>query len=78
MHYNILYNVDKHVSIYISIIYAYIIDKHVGICSGVDKKPITYNTGLTSLLNYGQILPSTVTNIVFAHEFGHNFGSQVS
>ena len=53
-------------------------DPNVGICSGRGSREITYNTGLTTLLNYGQVLAPNVVNIVFAHEFGHNLGSPVS
>ncbi|XP_062512100.1 disintegrin and metalloproteinase domain-containing protein 10-like [Corticium candelabrum] len=50
-----------------------------GICE--DYTPFTggvsksLNTGVVSLVNYGQTVPITVSRITFAHEIGHNFGS---
>ena len=38
----------------------------------------TLNTGIVTLLNYGRRVPTGVTTITFAHEAGHNFGSEVS
>ena len=47
-----------------------------GICdtyqSGSGK---TLNTGIVTLLNYGQRVPFVVNVVTFAHEAGHNFGS---
>ncbi|XP_065829351.1 disintegrin and metalloproteinase domain-containing protein 10-like [Oscarella lobularis] len=33
------------------------------------------NTGLTTLLNYGRLVPRSVSAITTTHELGHNFGS---
>lgn len=35
------------------------------------------NTGIVTMLNYGTDVPSAVTHVTFAHEIGHNFGSEV-
>lgn len=37
----------------------------------------TLNTGIVSALNYGQRIVPPLTALTFAHEAGHNFGSQV-
>ena len=42
-----------------------------GICSR------SLNTGIVTLLNYGRRVPEGVSHLTFAHELGHNFGSQV-
>ena len=36
------------------------------------------NTGLVSIINYNKEVPSAVSHVTFAHEVGHNFGSQVT
>ena len=52
-----------------------------GICSkhrdyGGGKKR-SYNTGLVTMKLYNQFTPPKVSEITFAHELGHGFGSQV-
>ena len=42
-----------------------------GICSR------TLNTGVVTLINFGQRVPDLVVHLTFAHELGHNFGSSV-
>ena len=38
----------------------------------------TLNTGIVTNLNYQQLIAPRVTVLTFAHEVGHNFGSDVS
>ena len=35
------------------------------------------NTGIVTILNYNQRVPTQVTVLTLAHEAGHNFGSEV-
>ena len=37
-----------------------------------------FNTGIVTILNYRQRVPTQVTVLTLAHEVGHNFGSEVS
>lgn len=53
-----------------------------GVCSknydtGGGKKK-SYNTGIVTLKLYGRFTPPKVSEVTFAHELGHGFGSQVS
>ena len=49
-----------------------------GICSkfkqGSDK---SYNTGIVTTKLYGRFTPPRISEVTFAHELGHGFGSQV-
>ncbi|WAR29091.1 ADA10-like protein [Mya arenaria] len=38
-------------------------------------KGLSLNTGIVTVLNYGTDVPSAVSYVTFAHEVGHNFGS---
>ena len=51
-----------------------ICERYQTFAGGVRK---TLNTGIVSLLNYGRRVPTGVSALTFAHEAGHNFGSQV-
>ena len=52
-----------------------------GICEDartIAGKVQTLNTGIVTSLNYGRRIPSSLLALTFAHECGHNFGSNVS
>lgn len=50
-----------------------------GICSTYSSASMrTLNTGVVTITNFGQRVPQLVTILTFAHEAGHNFGSEVS
>eukprot|EP00052_Salpingoeca_macrocollata_P026997 m.254081 g.254081 ORF g.254081 m.254081 type:complete len:904 (+) comp22680_c1_seq1:11-2722(+) len=49
-----------------------------GICAKavtVDNLPKSFNTGLSTSINFNQQVPTVVSDITLAHEFGHNFGA---
>ena len=60
----------------------FIADLAGGICQHIvnirNKGPRSTNTGLVTVLNGGNKVLDGVTEVVLAHEFGHNFGSEVS
>lgn len=41
-----------------------------------DGRKKTLNTGVVTFINYNKEVPSRVSEVTFAHELGHNFGSQ--
>lgn len=49
-----------------------------GICDPVSFQgsPVTYNTGVVTIINYNKLLTNVVIMLTFTHEMGHNFGSQ--
>lgn len=53
-----------------------------GICERAttfrDGKTKSLNTGVVTFINYNKKVLQKVSQITFAHETGHNFGSQVS
>ena len=53
-----------------------------GICEKAttfrDGKKKSLNTGVVTFINYGKQVSLKVSQITFAHETGHNFGSPVS
>ena len=56
-------------------------NKAGGICDlqrdlGGNKKK-SYNTGIVTMRLYGKFTPPKVSEVTFAHELGHGFGSQV-
>lgn len=52
-----------------------ICDKFVDYGGG---KKRSYNTGVVTMKLYGRFTPPRISEITFAHELGHGFGSQVS
>lgn len=42
--------------------------------NGISKRSL--NTGIVTLINFNQDVPPRVSQLTFAHEVGHNFGSQ--
>lgn len=45
--------------------------------SGGNRKK-SLNTGIVTFKNYGDRVPLVMSQITFAHEIGHNYGSPVS
>ncbi|KAK7471816.1 hypothetical protein BaRGS_00035555, partial [Batillaria attramentaria] len=53
-----------------------------GVCERYKKFPEggiqvskSLNTGIVTVINYGKAVPARVSQLTFAHEIGHNFGS---
>lgn len=51
-----------------------ICDKH----NDYNGKERSYNTGVVTMKLYGRFTPPRISEITFAHELGHGFGSEVS
>lgn len=49
-----------------------------GICEDVRPGPQTLNTGIVTIVNFNRQVSQLVVQLTFAHEIGHNFGSEVS
>ncbi|EDV28522.1 uncharacterized protein TRIADDRAFT_19354 [Trichoplax adhaerens] len=52
---------------------------NAGICaknSAYKGQKMSLNAGIVTILNYGTRVSTAVTEVTFAHELGHNFGSQ--
>ncbi|XP_076451236.1 disintegrin and metalloproteinase domain-containing protein 10-like [Babylonia areolata] len=48
--------------------------KPAGVC-GRHRSRKSLNTGIVSIINYRKVVPNIVSQLVFAHEVGHTFGS---
>ena len=63
---------------YVSAAAGGVCERYKSISEGGRTVQKSLNTGIVTLINYGQRVPPRVSHITFAHEVGHNFGSPVS